>query len=105
MEPVLMETVWMTYLCDPKQLCQQSVPTAIVKGFFQNSELAGNLYDVSNSVSENGLSPDDKRSRRETLILLSQVSPPPPFPFFLYLGLLAAEFSLPAPLLLIISQQ
>lgn len=54
-------------------LCQQSVPTAIVKGFFQNSELTGNLDDVSNSVSENGLSPDDKRSRRETLMLLSQV--------------------------------
>lgn len=78
-------------------LCQQSVPTAIVKGLFRSSELTRNLYDVS----ENGLSPDDKRSRRETLILLSQVF----FFPFLYLGLLAAEFSLPAPLLLIISQQ
>lgn len=82
-------------------LCQQSAPTAIVKAFFQNSELTRNLYDVSYSVSENGLSPDDKRSRRETLILLSQLF----FFPFLYLGLLAAEFSLPAPLLLIISQQ
>lgn len=80
-------------------LCQQSVPTAIVKGLFRSSELTRNLYDVS----ENGLSPDDKRSRRETLILLSQVFFSPFL--FLYLGLLAAEFSLPAPLLLIISQQ
>lgn len=65
-------------------LCQQSVPRAIVKGLSQNSELTRNPYDVSNSVSENGLSPDDKRSRRETLILLSQVFLFSPFlPFFI----------------------